>query len=457
MSLSDRISQILILIVIAMTATWLRLPFSLPFLPELYVSQFAILIPILTLVVWWLVTGSVRHLLRFDIGLWACLVTVFLGWVALSQTWALMSTFPSESVNYRPEVAQTAAWQWLWVALFASVVASTRPMPGAITSALAVSIVPLVLIVVLQAIRQQSIGLILLGEFQYNITQRGISVLTAGDLLWVRPYGLLPHPNHTGGYLAVATLACTALVLMDRRWLCWVGTVLFWFGLYGLLLTFSRSAWIGFAAGGVFTLVYGGRWLRDQQVLRRQVFIALAGAVVVTLIFTMQYRPLVLARTIGPFLQSERTQETVDAGEIESIESMSLESRAVLDGIAWRSIREHPMRGVGIGNAPWQASIYLMDTDLDLRANYGHNTFLAAWSDVGLVGLLLYLTVLAVGVFLALRQQRSPAQGALLAGWVALAVAGVFDYYTWALLPFQLLWIGLLAAALANHPSRQSL
>jgi len=89
---------------------------------------------------------------------------------------------------------------------------------------------------------------------------------------------------------------------------------------------------------------------------------------------------------------------------------------------AGRSIREHPMLGVGAGNFPWQASYYLMFTAFDLLGDHVHNIYLAAWAELGTIGLLLYGAALLTGLGATVRDlwaRPDPAGIALLGGVIA--------------------------------------
>src|SRR5437773_2145960 len=68
----------------------------------------------------------------------------------------------------------------------------------------------------------------------------------------MRPYGLTIHPNVIGGYFTVALLCMAAWLVVDRDLPRWRQAVRFGamgLILWGLCLTFSRSAWGALAIG----------------------------------------------------------------------------------------------------------------------------------------------------------------------------------------------------------------
>ncbi|MBZ0296976.1 MAG: hypothetical protein K8L99_30730, partial [Anaerolineae bacterium] len=217
---------------------WYRLPQRPVFFPALYVSSFLILLPVLWTIGWWMILRlpGFNQLLRDPARrIWALALLLLVLWAFTSQWWA-----------YRrydnPEVGATAALQLGIVALFALVMACASPPRRLLIWMLIIGLAWNSILAVLQVANQGSIGLQALGEFRLDVDQTGISVVQAEGVRWLRPYALLPHPNVLAGFLVIGVLATSAWILRERRWL--FGTLLAGLGLWALLLTFSRSAWI---------------------------------------------------------------------------------------------------------------------------------------------------------------------------------------------------------------------
>ena len=118
-----------------------------------------------------------------------------------------------------------------------------------------------------------------------------------------------------------------------------------------------------------------------------------------------------------------------------TIERFVEEAGGVLGGrlaiwqASWLLIRDHPWRGVGIGNASYALLPYYERLVGIFRSDFRsiHNPVLAIWAEAGLPGLLLYLGVLASAVWAFIRKVRQEREtaSASLAFYFAL-VASVF-------------------------------
>ncbi|MFN8373076.1 MAG: O-antigen ligase family protein [Anaerolineae bacterium] len=420
-----------IVITFLLIPIWYRLPRS-PFLSPLYVTRFLILLPVVWTIGVWLLTGvpGLREFLRDKRRVGWGLALLLLGLVAYcSQSWAFMR-------QQHPEVAATAALQFTLVVLFAFVVACSKVPARALIAALAFGVLWNALLTFAQTANQGSIGLNMFGEFGMTANSSGASVVVSGDLRWLRPYGLLPHPNVLAGFFVVGLLATISWITSPNRRLRWSGTALFLLGLWALLLTFSRGAWLGLAAA-VFALYPLIR--RHLNGVWRHIFITAGLIVAMGIAFVILYRPLLSAR----------------AGEgSENVELRSISDRTVYTYYALEAVYENPLLGVGIGNFPWRSSYYLWTTDFDLRGDNVHHVMLSAMAELGVVGFTLLTAALVFGVEAALHTLRSAddarERACLLAGVLALGVIGLLDHYPWTMLHMQLAWWGLLAAALRS-------
>ncbi|NDJ60138.1 MAG: hypothetical protein GYB67_03385, partial [Chloroflexi bacterium] len=334
------------------------------------------------------------------------------------------------------------------VALFALAVSCAGPPPRAVLTVLIVGLVANSVITILQAEHQAWIGLTILREFRFSPTTPGVSVILAGDWRYARPYGLLPHPNLLAGSLLIGVLAAATWVLSARRWRRFAGITAVGLGFWALLLTFSRAAWGGLVVGGLIALV-SLRPFVQIRALRRSLIAALAVVVIIGGLFFAAYQPLLLAR-VGVGAEATEIRSVVD--------------RVIYTELALQAIGESPVLGVGLGNFPQVADDYLAETSFDLRGDQVHNVLLAAWAELGVIGLVLLLTALISGVVVALRHLRQTdhladraARIGLLAGVGALFAVGWFDHYPWTILHFQIAWWGLLAAALQPPSSAATL
>lgn len=446
-------TQIGILVTFALIPVWYRFRGAPQSFTAFYSTGFLIFWPMLFTVLCWILTGfpGLRDLIRSRIRFaWALMLLALAGWAFLSWAWAYIRVF-------RPEVAISSAIPLGLAALFAVVVACAGPPARSIVATLILALIWNGAVAFLQVGEQGPIGLKALGEFNINPALSGVSIVQSGEIRWLRPYGLLPHPNIFAGFLMIGLLASVAWVA-SRSLLRWyVGTVIFLFGLWALLLTFSRASWIGFAAGAFALLPLLWRFrLRERNA--RLTFIATLGlAILVTGVFGLVYRPFLAARAgVGA----------------ESVEQRSVSDRNVYNMMGIQAGMKWPVLGLGIGNFPWYAQQYLRtETDFDLQGQPAHHVLLSAWAELGLVGFGMTGLMLVLGVEAGLKnlhkratEPASPtenvplspkpahledeqiARAVLLAGVLALMIIGLLDHYPWTLLQFQAAWWGLLAA-----------
>jgi len=115
------------------------------------------------------------------------------------------------------------------------------------------------MIALLQFIQQKSVGLTLLGESIFSVNDPGVAKIVINGDIFVRAYGLFPHPNILGGFLAVSLLLTMAYPLIFGRKLFHVEqfNAIWWYRgaifvqMMALLLSFSKSAVLAFIIGSV--------------------------------------------------------------------------------------------------------------------------------------------------------------------------------------------------------------
>ncbi|MDZ4818892.1 MAG: O-antigen ligase family protein [Planctomycetota bacterium] len=149
--------------------------------------------------------------------------------------------------------------------------------------------------------------------------------------------------------------------------------------LAAVMLTLTRSVWIGTGLA-LFLLAI----LTLKGMSRRLVVSAMVGAAL-----------LVLVAKSDSLLSIER-----EGGSASDAKS-SAESRGGFAYLSWKMFQDRPLWGFGFGQFPDAKLDYIDDrsTDLNLdiiRPLIHHNTYLSLLVDLGLVGLLLYLTVLVL-------------------------------------------------------------
>lgn len=205
---------------LALIPLWFRFPgtkaLGMGDFTVFYSAGFLIFWPILWTVVWWALSGFIglkkawsNHTQRT----WIILVTIFAGWILLSWAW-------SYKHNSYPSVAVSAAVPFVLVILFAICISCTLLRTRTIILTLILGLIWNSVVTALQVARQGSIGLKFLGEFQVDPAASGTAIVQADAVRWLRPYGLLPHPNILGGFLVVGLLATLVWIMsaQHKRW-----------------------------------------------------------------------------------------------------------------------------------------------------------------------------------------------------------------------------------------------
>jgi putative inorganic carbon (HCO3(-)) transporter len=294
---------------------------------------------------------------------------------------------------------------------------------------------------------------------------------------FMRAYGTFDQPNPYGGYLALILPLALSLFLAHWRWRR-PSELLTW-GLAGLsvalmgaalVASWSRGAWLGFAAGAI-VVAMAGLWCRAFSALRAGALGGLAGALLALLWLGTWGPGLVIAVLVGalagtgmglviflslrrrhlwllgavavvlaallvglggedllPTAVAQRFSDLSPYVQVPDVRGVQLtdENYAVVERLAhWEAalamLADHPLLGVGIGNYVPVYPAYAVPGWKD-PLGHAHNQYLNVAAETGLVGLAAYLFLVAAWAGHAWRAVRSLsgyAQG------VSLGVLGV--------------------------------
>lgn len=253
----------------------------------------------------------------------------------------------------------------------------------------------------------------------------GVAVVESGDDRLLRAYGTFPHPNIFGGYIAVGIVALAWLSRDVRNHQQLIGALLFSVLLGAtLIVTFSRSAWLGLflAFLVLLALMLWQRRLPPRRAIPTMV-VGLASVLSTLVVFHSEV-----------FSRFDSTQR---------LEVISIEERASQYQTFGEVFFSSPVMGVGP-----QAYTFILE-----RLNPGHpvwsyqpihNVYLLIFAELGLTGLLaLGYTLFTINPF---ANKSLKETGTLFAGTAAILLftIGLFDHYLWSL------WPGLALAALAG-------
>jgi O-antigen ligase len=193
-----------------------------------------------------------------------------------------------------------------------------------------------------------------------------------------------------GVYLGVGATAAWLLIPRANR-----PMQLVWFTLValmslGVLLTFTRSTWIGLA-GAVVTVIV-------LQLPKRFRMPAFVSVLVLAVAFLAVGKDALIA---------------LKRDNMAGSSAHSVQQRTAFAYVSMQMFADHPLWGVGFGRFYDQKLPYLTDRrqsfELEsLRDLEHHNTFLSLLTETGMVGLLAYLAVLAAWTRYAWRLAHDP-------------------------------------------------
>jgi O-antigen ligase/polysaccharide polymerase Wzy-like membrane protein len=230
---------------------------------------------------------------------------------------------------------------------------------------------------------------------------------------WLRAYGTLPHPNLLGGFMLVLLAAPIAFFLLPSKQKI-LPLILFNIGLVAMVLTFSRSTWLGLAVAGVVLLIH----LRQLN-YKNLILIASTGLITIALI-VIPLRPLFFTRFNDSGVQTE---------QVSNYTRLWLIQRTV------ELIQQHPLLGSGIGS-------YSLALSKHVAAFYKiepvHNVPLLAMTELGIGGIILS-GGLAVVIFIGAIQAHGLNVIVLSGALLGLLVISFFDHYLWTLAPGRML------------------
>jgi len=251
---------------------------------------------------------------------------------------------------------------------------------------------------------------LLLGLMPGLLTLRGIlydpSVLSFD---YMRRFGFpLDHPNTTGYLFSMSIPLALALILSETRALRALAILSCGAQLVGLVLTYSRGAWLGWAASMVFLAIAWRRW-------REVLSILVALVVVCALADPLRDRMLTLARP-------------------QADEAMNLRVRVMND--AFQLGKDNPVLGIGYGRGRLKEALrhaYQGTANENSPIWHAHNVYVELFAETGVLGLGAFLGLLGVTGFVILRRahfQENSNRIVLLGlggAWIAAAVTGLGD------------------------------
>ena len=276
-----------------------------------------------------------------------------------------------------------------------------------------------------------SLGLKLLDESVLDPIERGIPVVIKDGMRQLRAHGLLPHANVLGGYLATGLLLLMAELLRKPNY--WL-RISFLVGLTGLFLSFSRTAWLVFLVGGVVISWYGlrhklvnSKWLLKGWV----VSLILISALVIS-----QYQAVLPRLTANQLIE----QNSLIEREQQFAEFKTIYSPNKIFGVG---LSQYLANNIKLADAKGTSNDYPQPV---------HNVFLLVLAELGIVGLIIFITLLVSGLVELWRMKPSLVKMILVLAWVGMIILGLVDHYIWDLQQGRLIfWLVLALIGITGY------
>jgi O-antigen ligase len=186
---------------------------------------------------------------------------------------------------------------------------------------------------------------------------------------------------------AVAATATRSPLLRIAAW----GVV--GLALFSLVLTGSRSGALALGAAVIATILVAGRGSRGKATL------AAAALSVTAIVFFVAFAP--------PSIKDRITQTL--PGQVPNTEG-----RSTIWQVGWRMAQDNPVRGVGLGSFETSSIHYVLQPGALERTDQvidtpkvAHNIYLQVLAELGVIGLVMLLAILAFPVACAVRAARN--------------------------------------------------
>jgi O-antigen ligase len=344
---------------------------------------------------------------------------LLLGWVLLSSLWA--------------ESASTVLGQF------------GRLLPNVI-----------LVLIVFSAVRSRRQAMIVIGGFLAGAVAAGVYGLVfstaTGDIYGGRLTGSNLDPNQLASVLVAGIALSAGLALsIKRQPLLRLGVVAAGgFCFIAAIQTGSRGGILALASMLVAAILFGGRW-------RPQVAIASVLIAGVSFFYIATIAPAEIRNRIQTATQGEERQT---------------EGRSTLWEIGQRIIKAHPVNGVGAGNFQTSSVHYLLQPGAVYRSDaiienqqVVHNTYLEIGAELGIVGLVLFGSMMVFSVGSSLRAARNFSRRrdfrsealarSVAVAMVAVLVADIFISQTYNKQLWLMLGLGPAILAVSNRRSAE--
>jgi O-antigen ligase len=189
-----------------------------------------------------------------------------------------------------------------------------------------------------------------------------------------RATGTIGQSNELGAYLAIFTVMGAAMLAGTRNWFAKLGIVaIAGLGVVGVMLSVSRGSMLALIAGLIVVAWRSSKWVVGL---------------------------LVLALALGPIWLPDYVMDRIKSSsvQVEGSDEATVDMAAEARLETWRTIltvvQDHPLDGVGFAGLAYVLPDVGSELGLEEVKDSAHNTFLRMLSEMGALGLALFIWLL---------------------------------------------------------------
>lgn len=258
-----------------------------------------------------------------------------------------------------------------------------------------------------------------LGVSSLNPRTLGVSVIEHLNIRTLRSYGGFSHPNILGGFLGIGFLSSIYLYLKSKQNKYKIISILIFIG---LIVSFSRSAWLMVSVEVISMFIIFSFYNKEKLSIYKKRY---------------GYVFLLIILVVGGFvaIRPELFKSRLGIGEIQRLESNSIQERIDVTYQAKDLIVDNWFFGVGIGN--YQHAIAAKDSFEQKPWAYQpvHNLYILLIAELGIVGFGLFMLMLANMVMLIWNNiaKNNDSLDFLysISLFESLLILALFDHYLW--------------------------
>lgn len=282
-----------------------------------------------------------------------------------------------------------------------------------------------------QFVFQHSIGLTWLRESVISPIIPGVAKIVFDGEKYIRAYGTFPHPNVFAGFLSLSGLLSIIglfketfnFSLNKSKWL----KVALAVQTSALILTFSKSAILGLLLATI--IIFHKQLISKTALLLNSARIVPRGTTYFKQLSKILTKIAILIIAVALLL-------VLSKFDLKTSIIQPLSERVTYINVSRGTILTNPTIGIGIGQFVASMDAYSQKTLLAWEYQPVHNVFLLIWSELGIIGLSLFLTLIYGSFLTIFTENNIVPRGTIITSIIKVALISqmlilLFDHYHW--------------------------